>query len=147
RLRHDQRQLRHQRDRPGDVEPVLVQPVRAGQRGGGGAAGGDRAGHGVQHPPVPTSGGGAMTTEVVGAKGGFRIGRWALHLVIAIILAKLLVSTMGTLINSFRTEAAVRFDGWWKALAPPYDFNRASYREVLARQGLDDAFINNLVVT
>ena len=88
-----------------------------------------------------------MTTEVVGAKRGFRIGRWALHLVIAIILIMWLVPTIGTLINSFRTETAVRFDGWWNALAPPYDFTLESYRHVLTRQGMGDAFINSLIIT
>jgi alpha-glucoside transport system permease protein len=80
-----------------------------------------------------------MTTEIVG-KPRFRPGRWALHLAIAIILVMWLVPTLGTLINSFRTETAVRFDGWWNALTPPY-------KHVLTRNGMGDAFINSLIIT
>lgn len=87
-----------------------------------------------------------MTTEIVG-KPRFRPGRWALHLAIAIILVMWLVPTLGTLINSFRTETAVRFDGWWNALTPPYEFTLESYKHVLTRNGMGDAFINSLIIT
>jgi alpha-glucoside transport system permease protein len=73
--------------------------------------------------------------------------RWPLHLSIAVIMVMWLVPTIGTFVNSFRPGAAIRFEGWWTALNPPFDFTLENYSHVLTREGMSDAFVNSLILT
>jgi len=73
--------------------------------------------------------------------------RWPLHLSIAVIMAMWLVPTIGTFVNSFRPGTAIRFEGWWTALSPPFDFTLENYAHVFTREGMSDAFINSLILT
>ncbi len=88
-----------------------------------------------------------MTTDMAGAKRGFRLKRWPLHLSISVIMLMWLIPTIGTLVNSFRSGTAIRFEGWWTAFSPPLDFTLENYQHVLTRQGMGDAFINSLILT
>jgi alpha-glucoside transport system permease protein len=75
------------------------------------------------------------------------LGRWPVHLTIGILILIWLLPTVGLFINSFRPGAAIRFEGWWTALVPPYDFTLVNYQHVLTREGVGDAFINSLILT
>jgi alpha-glucoside transport system permease protein len=57
------------------------------------------------------------------------------------------IPTVALLISSFRPAAEVNRTGWWTAFFPPYEFTFQNYTEVLARQGLDLAFVNSLIIT
>lgn len=86
--------------------------------------------------------------EVTGrTKRSSRLRRWPLHLSLALIMVVWLVPTIGTLVNSFRSGTAIRFEGWWTAFSPPLDFTMENYTHVLTRQGMGDAFINSLILT
>lgn len=86
-------------------------------------------------------------TAVAGKTSG-RLGtRWPLHATIIVLMVIWLVPTVGLFVNSFRPAAEVAGSGWWTALIPPWDFTIANYEHVLARQGLDQAFINSLFIT
>ncbi len=76
-----------------------------------------------------------------------RPGRVLLHVTLAVIMVMWLVPTIGTLVNSFRPGTAIRFEGWWTAFSPPYDFTVDNYQHVFTRQGMGDAFINSLILT
>ena len=75
------------------------------------------------------------------------LGSWPVHLVLAIIMIIWLLPTLGLFVNSFRPSAEVTQSGWWTAILPPYDFNLENYQHVFARQGLDKAFFNSLMIT
>jgi alpha-glucoside transport system permease protein len=77
-------------------------------------------------------------------KGG---SRWPLHAVILGLIVIWLIPTVGLFVNSFRPAADVANSGWWTAFVPPWDFTISNYEHVLARQGLDQAFINSLFIT
>jgi alpha-glucoside transport system permease protein len=91
----------------------------------------------------------AAAPRAAGRQGALRraIGRWPLHLVIGLLILVWLLPTVGLFVNSFRPGAAIRFEGWWTALVPPYDFTLVNYQHVLTREGVGDAFINSLILT
>ncbi len=76
-----------------------------------------------------------------------RVGRIALHVAIIGIMVLWLVPTVGLLVNSVRPAADVASSGWWTSLLPPYDFTLQNYRDVLAANGLAQAFVNSLFIT
>jgi alpha-glucoside transport system permease protein len=110
-----------------------------------------------QTAPAPAPEGTGQTSGTTGAvkKGGrkgIEQGR-AGGLVRTAILAICLVwtiPTIGLLITSFRDEDVVRTSGWWTVFASPLDFTQwtiQNYDEVLFGNGMDQAFINSLVVS
>jgi alpha-glucoside transport system permease protein len=85
--------------------------------------------------------------EVKPQRGPRALGRWPLHLVLAIIMLVWIVPALGLFINSFRPPADIATSGWWTAIVPPYEFTFQNYETVLARQGLGRAFVNSLFIT
>jgi alpha-glucoside transport system permease protein len=85
--------------------------------------------------------------EVKPQRGPRALGRWPLHLVLAIIILVWVVPALGLFINSFRPAADIASSGWWTAIVPPYEFTFQNYETVLARQGLGRAFVNSLFIT
>lgn len=58
--------------------------------------------------------------------------------------------TAGIFISSFRDPSAIRTSGWWTVFTHPFDFTQwtlSNYGEVLADDGMLDAFLNSLLVT
>ncbi len=58
--------------------------------------------------------------------------------------------TAGIFISSFREPSAIRTSGWWTVFAHPFDFTQwtlSNYADVLASNGMLDAFLNSLLVT
>lgn len=76
-----------------------------------------------------------------------RLGRVALHAMIAVIIFLWLLPTLGMLVNSFRPAADVSRTGWWTALSPTAQFTTENYQHVLTRNGIGEAFINSLFIT
>ncbi len=57
--------------------------------------------------------------------------------------------TAGLLISSFRTPNDIATSGWWTVFRHPFEttWTLANYQEVLAANGMFDAFMNSLIVT
>jgi len=73
-------------------------------------------------------------------------GRAIVHLVVAIITILWLIPTVGLLVSSFRSTAAVASTGWWTALIPPYDFTLNNYVTVITTNNIGQSFVNSLFV-
>lgn len=73
-----------------------------------------------------------------------------LNLAVVAIVAIWTVPTLGLLVSSFRTPAAINSTGWWVAVARPFtegDWSIANYRRVLTEDRMATAFANSLLVT
>jgi alpha-glucoside transport system permease protein len=78
------------------------------------------------------------------------LGRTAVRVAVVAITAIWSLPTVGLLISSFRSDAAVRSSGWWEAIAHPFEtaqWTVNNYIAVLNADGLAASFVNSLVVT
>jgi alpha-glucoside transport system permease protein len=57
------------------------------------------------------------------------------------------VPTFGLFVSSFRPGNLIKTTGWWTGLVPPWSFTLDNYRQVLAAQGLGQAFLNSLIIS
>jgi alpha-glucoside transport system permease protein len=76
----------------------------------------------------------------------------SLPLKVAVVLICVLwsVPTFGLFVSSFRPATAITSTGWWEALLHPFNAGQwtlANYQQVLAGEGIGNAFINSLIVT
>jgi alpha-glucoside transport system permease protein len=58
--------------------------------------------------------------------------------------------TAGIFVSSFRDPSAIRTSGWWTVFVHPFDFTQwtlSNYAQVLADDGMMEAFLNSLLVT
>ncbi|GAA5528020.1 carbohydrate ABC transporter permease [Herpetosiphon gulosus] len=58
--------------------------------------------------------------------------------------------TVGVLVSSLRPENDVKTSGWWNALKHPFEesvWTFKNYSDVINANGIDEAFVNTLVVT
>jgi alpha-glucoside transport system permease protein len=67
----------------------------------------------------------------------------AIVVVIAVVWS---VPTLGLFISSFRAAAAIHDTGWWVSLLPPWRFTLQNYQQVIASQGLGQAFLSSLII-
>jgi alpha-glucoside transport system permease protein len=92
-----------------------------------------------------------MTAQLTAVEGRSRVPkplrRIGVHITVILLMILWLVPTIGLLINSFRSEDAVATSGWWVGLFPPYDLSLQNYADVLAQNGIGDAFVNSLFIT
>lgn len=93
-------------------------------------------------PPVPTSLGERLTG---------RVSKGALHLAVVGIALLWLVPSLGLLVTSFRTRAAIAQSGWWTAVGRG-GWTVDNYTQVLTRgdlppPGFASNFVNSLVIT
>jgi alpha-glucoside transport system permease protein len=75
--------------------------------------------------------------------------RWPVKVAVLAIVLLWLIPTLGLLISSFRTRGVIQAEGWWTALANPFDMAQwtiSHYREVLTQRGFGNAFYNTLAV-
>jgi len=56
------------------------------------------------------------------------------------------VPTFGLFVSSFRPASLIKTTGWWTGLVPPWHFTLENYQQVLAAQGLGQAFLNSLII-
>lgn len=78
------------------------------------------------------------------------LGRTAVRVAVVLITALWSLPTVGLLISSFRSNAAVRESGWWEAIAHPFEsaqWTVNNYLSVLNADGLAGSFVNSLVIT
>ena len=75
------------------------------------------------------------------------LGRIGVHVAVIGLMFIWLIPTIGLFVNSFRTADAVNSSGWWTGLFPPYDLSLNNYADVLASNGIGDAFVNSLFIT
>ena len=76
----------------------------------------------------------------------------SLPLRVAVVLICILWSlpTFGLFISSFRPAQQITTTGWWEALLSPFQAGQwtlQNYQQVLAGEGMGNAFINSLIVT
>jgi alpha-glucoside transport system permease protein len=76
----------------------------------------------------------------------------SLPLKIAVVFICLLwsVPTLGLFVSSLRPGQAITSTGWWEALLNPLkagQWTLANYQQVLAGEGMGNAFINSMIVT
>ncbi len=79
-----------------------------------------------------------------------RPGRIALALAVAGICLVWSLPTIGLLVSSFRSQAAMAATGWWEAILRPFEddaWTLRNYVDVLTKEGMGEAFLNSLVVT
>jgi alpha-glucoside transport system permease protein len=86
------------------------------------------------------------TGEVTRRRGRSRRGRLLLHAAIAVLMIIWATPTIGLLVSSFRPADKLSTSGWWTAFSPPSHFTLQNYRDVVAQQGIGDAFINSLFI-
>ena len=73
--------------------------------------------------------------------------RLILHGAVILLVVIWLLPTIGLFINSLRPPIDVANSGWWTAFFPPWDFTIANYQQVLARNGIANAFVNSVLIT
>src|SRR5690349_22397537 len=81
------------------------------------------------------------------ARRGPGLGRGFLHLSLIVLMAIWAIPTIALLVASFRPAAATNTSGWWTAITPPWQFTLDNYEYVLGRAGIDQAFINSVIIT
>ncbi|WP_083441489.1 carbohydrate ABC transporter permease [Nitriliruptor alkaliphilus] len=78
-------------------------------------------------------------------------GGWLVKLVVLAVVLLWIIPTLGLLISSFRQRGLVESEGWWTALANPFDtaqWTFQHYADTLGRgRGFGNAFFNSLAVT
>ena len=76
---------------------------------------------------------------------------WFARLTVLAIVLIWLIPTVSLLISSFRTEAIVESEGWWTALANPFNLAQwtlENYSDVLgSSRGFGNAFFNSVAIT
>ena len=70
-----------------------------------------------------------------------------LHIVLIGLIIIWSIPTIALLVSSFREERAISRDGWWNAILNPDEWTLDNYDEVLNTRGMEDAFINSLIIT
>jgi len=108
------------------------------------------AGSGTPAPPIGVSGKTAIDAPprpMVTAGRRPWLGRFGLHLTLAIISVVWLLPTVSLLVSSFRPEAATNTTGWWTAFTLPFQFTTQNYFEVLGRNNMGTSFLNSLLIT
>jgi alpha-glucoside transport system permease protein len=90
------------------------------------------------------------TTRVRSIRRTGFLGKAGVRIALVIITVLWSLPTVGLLVSSFRSNAAVRSSGWWDAIVHPFEtaqWTVNNYVSVLDADGLAGSFVNSLVVT
>jgi alpha-glucoside transport system permease protein len=107
--------------------------------------------------PTPLQAGHAAATEptalaraIKGSTDDRTGAGWFVKGSLFVVCILWLLPTVGLLVSSFRTRAAVTTSGWWTSFFNPSEFTAQNYGEVLQQSvggtTLTEAFVNSLVV-
>ncbi|MFP5253156.1 MAG: carbohydrate ABC transporter permease [Actinomycetes bacterium] len=74
---------------------------------------------------------------------------WFARIVLIVACVLWTIPTIGLLVTSVRPRIATQQSGWWEALFNPFgaEWTLKNFEQVLANNGMFDAFINSFVVT
>jgi alpha-glucoside transport system permease protein len=78
------------------------------------------------------------------------LSRSPLHFAVIVIAVIWTVPTIGMLVSSLRESDEISTSGWWTVFAHPFDVTQwtlENYSDVIAADGMGDAFISSLLVT
>jgi alpha-glucoside transport system permease protein len=93
---------------------------------------------------------GAVAKAIKGTPDDRTGAGWFVKGALLIICGIWLIPTIGLLVSSFRTQAAVNTSGWWTSFANPAEFTARNYADVLQTSvggsTLAEAFVNSIVV-
>ena len=89
----------------------------------------------------------AVARQRAATRSGPSLGRGLLHLSLIVLMVIWAIPTIALLVASFRPAAATNTSGWWTAFTPPWEFTLENYEYVLGRAGIDQAFINSIIIT
>jgi alpha-glucoside transport system permease protein len=89
---------------------------------------------------------GAPEARPLGRRMSMALSRIPLHAAIIGVCLLWLIPTIGLFVSSFRPAQLIATTGWWKALAPPWQFTLENYRQVLLTQGLAMSFRNSIII-
>jgi alpha-glucoside transport system permease protein len=93
---------------------------------------------------------GAVAKAIKGSPEDRTGAGWFVKGTLLIVSALWLLPTIGLLVSSMRTSAAVRQSGWWTTFFRPAEFTVTNYGEILERSvagsTVFEAFVNSLVV-
>jgi len=76
-----------------------------------------------------------------------RFGGAPVHIILIVATLAFAIPAIALLVASFRTAAATNSSGWWTAFVPPWQFTLENYQYVFSRSGLDQAFLNSVIIT
>jgi alpha-glucoside transport system permease protein len=76
-----------------------------------------------------------------------RLGSAPVHIILIVATLAFAIPAVALLVASFRTAAATNSSGWWTAFVPPWQFTLENYEYVFSRSGLDQAFLNSVIIT
>ncbi len=84
------------------------------------------------------------------ARAEMTLGKLAVRLFVLVIVLVWTLPTLGVLVSSLRTPAAINATGWWQGLFRFFEFEQwtlSNYRHVLSADRMDHAFFNSLLIT
>ncbi len=77
------------------------------------------------------------------------LDHWLIKFTVIVLALMWLVPSVGLLVSSFRTRTDIQASGWWTVVGSIFDFRQwtiGNYEQVLAADGMANAFINSLAV-
>ena len=73
------------------------------------------------------------------------LNRTPIHVALGLIALIWLAPTVGLLVTSFRPRSDIQVTGWWESFLQ-FRYTLANYEEVLASQGMLEAFVNTFMI-
>src|SRR5215213_10367579 len=73
------------------------------------------------------------------------LNRTPIHIALALIALIWLAPTVGLLVTSFRPRSDIQVSGWWESFLQ-FRYTLENYQQVLASQGMLDAFVNTVMI-
>jgi len=88
----------------------------------------------------------AARDETLSARLARGVRKAPVHLILAIVALVWLAPTVGLLVTSFRPRTDIQSTGWWDTIFT-LRFTLDNYQQVLAAQGMTQAFVNTIIIS